>query len=125
MYAIRSYYDTEKRSFPQADEDKLAGIEEGATVGADWDTNVSNKPTTISAEQATAIEANTAKRSYPEADENKLAGIEESATVGADWETNVQNKPTTIVITSYSIHYTKLYDPCPWYRFQTSSELTW
>ncbi len=67
-----------------------------ATNGANWETNVANKPTTISEEQATAIEANTAKRSYPEADETKLEGIEENATVGADWETNVQNKPTTI-----------------------------
>jgi hypothetical protein len=67
-----------------------------ATNGADWETNVQNKPTTISEEQATAIEANTAKRSYPEEDETKLEGIEENATVGADWETNLQNKPTTI-----------------------------
>ena len=67
-----------------------------ATAGADWDTNVANKPTTITEEQATAIEANKAKRSYPEADETKLGGIEENATAGADWETNVANKPTTI-----------------------------
>jgi Cu/Ag efflux protein CusF len=87
---------TEKRSYPEADETKLEGIEENATVGADWETNVANKPTTISEEQATAIEMNSAKRSYPEADENKLSGIEEGATVGADWETNVSNKPTTI-----------------------------
>ena len=59
-------------------------------------TNVANKPTTISEEQATAIEANTAKRSYPETDENKLAGIEEGATVGADWQNNVQNKPAVV-----------------------------
>jgi len=85
-----------KNSYPQEDAEKLAGIEEGATVGADWETNVQNKPTTISVEQAAAIEANTAKRTYPEADENKLATIEENATVGADWETNVQNKPVTI-----------------------------
>ncbi len=85
-----------KNTYPQADAEKLAGIEEGATVGADWNSNIQNKPTTISAEQATAIEANTQKRSYPEADENKLAGIEENATVGADWNTNLQNKPVTI-----------------------------
>ena len=85
-----------KSSYPQADADKLSGIEQGATVGADWDTNVQNKPTTITAEQATAIETNTQKRSYPEADETKLSGIEENATVGADWDMNVQNKPVTI-----------------------------
>lgn len=85
-----------KSSYPQADADKLSGIEEGATVGADWESNIANKPTTITAEQATAIEVNTQKRSYPEVDENKLAGIEENATVGADWDTNLQNKPVTI-----------------------------
>lgn len=85
-----------KNSYPQADAEKLAGIEEGATVGADWNTNVQNKPVTISQEQAAAIEANTIKRSYPETDEQKLTGIEANATVGADWNTNVQNKPVTI-----------------------------
>jgi hypothetical protein len=85
-----------KNTYPQEDAQKLAGIEEGATAGADWESNVANKPTTISVEQTTAIEANTQKRSYPEVDENKLAGIEENATVGADWDTNVQNKPVTI-----------------------------
>ncbi|WP_068475767.1 ring-infected erythrocyte surface antigen domain-containing protein [Saccharicrinis aurantiacus] len=67
-----------------------------ATKGADWQVNVSNKPTTISEEQATAIEANTAKRTYPQTDEDKLSGIDENATVGADWQANVSNKPTTI-----------------------------
>ena len=84
MYAIRSYYE------------KLAGIEANATVGADWETNVQNKPVTISTQQAADIEANNQKRSYPEADEQKLAGIEANATVGADWDTNIQNKPVTI-----------------------------
>ncbi|WP_430933239.1 hypothetical protein [Saccharicrinis sp. 156] len=87
---------TEKRSYPETDENKLSGIEENATVGADWNENVSNKPTTISEEQATAIEANTEKRSYPQVDEEKLSGIEENATNGADWESNIANKPTTI-----------------------------
>jgi hypothetical protein len=85
-----------KNSYPQSDAEKLAGIEERATVGADWNTNVQNKPVTISQEQAAAIEANTIKRSYPETDEQKLAGIEANATVGADWNTNVRNKPVTI-----------------------------
>ena len=87
---------TQKRSYPETDENKLAGIEENATVGADWDTNVQNKPVTISPQQAADIEANNAKRSYPQADEDKLSGIAENATVGADWETNIANKPTTI-----------------------------
>lgn len=86
----------QKSSYPKEDADKLATIEENATVGADWETNVQNKPTTITKDQATAIEANSEKRSYPEADEDKLANIEEGATVGADWDTNVQNKPVTI-----------------------------
>ncbi len=85
-----------KNSYPQADAQKLAGIQEGATVGADWNTNVQNKPVTITQEQAAAIETNTGKRTYPEADEQKLAGIESNATAGADWNTNVQNKPVTI-----------------------------
>jgi chorismate synthase len=87
---------TAKRSYPEADETKLGGIEENATNGADWLENIANKPTTITEEQAAAIEANTAKRSYPEADERKLGGIEENATAGADWLENVANKPTTI-----------------------------
>ncbi len=85
-----------KNSYPQADAEKLAGIENGATVGADWNVNLQNKPVTISAEQAAAIESNTAKRSYPEIDEQKLSGIEANATVGGDWNTNIQNKPVTI-----------------------------
>lgn len=67
-----------------------------ATNGADWETNVANKPVTITPEQASAIETNTAKRSYPEADQTKLTGIEDHATAGADWQTNITNKPTTI-----------------------------
>ena len=70
----------------------MSGIEEGATIGADWQTNVQNKPTTITPEQAAAIETNTQKVSYPQADADKLAGIEENATVGADWNTNLQNR---------------------------------
>ncbi|MDA3906978.1 MAG: hypothetical protein PF484_12980 [Bacteroidales bacterium] len=85
-----------KNSYPQEDADKLTGIEAGATVGADWETNLQNRPTTITPEQTESIELNTQKRSYTEADENKLATIEENATVGADWETNVANKPVTI-----------------------------
>jgi hypothetical protein len=85
-----------KSGYPQEDAEKLAAIEENATIGADWETNVQNKPDTITTEQAAAIESNIEKRSYPQADEDKLETIEENATVGADWETNVQNKPVTI-----------------------------
>ena len=87
---------TAKRSYPEGMKTNWPGIEEGATVGGDWETNIQNKPVTISAEQAAAIEANTEKRSYPQADEDKLSGIEDNATAGADWNTNIQNKPTTI-----------------------------
>ena len=62
MYAIRSYYD------------KLSGIEENATVGADWQTNVSNKPTKLSDF------------------ENDLG----SPQVGADWNSNLQNIPSLL-----------------------------
>ncbi|MBN2729117.1 MAG: hypothetical protein JXR53_07820 [Bacteroidales bacterium] len=85
-----------KNTYPQADAEKLAGIEVGATAGADWNTNVANKPVTITAEQATAIENNNLKYSYPREDAEKLAGIDEGATAGADWNTNVANKPVTI-----------------------------
>ena len=76
-------------SYPQEDANKLATIEENATVGSDWESNVQNKPDTITSEQAAAIEANTEKRSYSQADEDKLAAIEENATVGADWDRNI------------------------------------
>ncbi|MCK5023143.1 MAG: hypothetical protein KAS04_03145, partial [Candidatus Aenigmarchaeota archaeon] len=85
-----------KSGYPQEDADKLATIEENATIGADWETNVQNKPDTITTEQSAAIETNTEKRSYSQADEDKLVTIEENATVGADWESNIQNKPVTI-----------------------------
>ena len=85
-----------KSGYPQEDAEKLATIEENASLGADWETNVRNKPDTITSEQAVAIEANTEKRSYPQADEDKLASIEDGATVGADWDANIQNKPVTI-----------------------------
>ena len=71
---------TAKRSYPLADENKLAGIEDGAdaNVKSDWnaasgDAEILNKPNTITTAQANAITANTAKRSYPLADENRLA----------------------------------------------------
>ena len=38
---------TSKRSYPETDENKLAGIEEGATVGADWNENLQNIPTIL------------------------------------------------------------------------------
>lgn len=87
---------SEKNSYPQADADKLAGIEEGATAGADWESNLSNKPTTITDEQAAAIETNSEKNSYPQADADKVAGIGENATEGADWDTNLQNIPSVL-----------------------------
>ncbi|BCS54050.1 fibronectin type III domain-containing protein [Geobacter sp. SVR] len=50
--------------------DKLAGITAGATVGADWTTNIGNKPTTLSGINSS--------------EGTKLAGIAAGATVGAD-----------------------------------------
>ena len=58
---------TAKRTYPSADQTKLAGIATNATAGA-------------SLTQALAITANTSKRTYPQADETKLAGIETAAT---------------------------------------------
>lgn len=48
----------------QSEKDKLAGIEASATVGADWDTNVANKPTTISQAQADEIAFQAKARAY-------------------------------------------------------------
>jgi Cu/Ag efflux protein CusF len=68
-----------------------------------WDKNyetLNNKPTTITAEQAGAINANSAKNSYPDADATKLSGIEAGAqaNVQADWNATsgdamILNKP--------------------------------
>ena len=74
---------------------KLSQLENDLNLTNDY-TQLENKPTTISSEQATAIEASKSKNSYPKADADKLATIEQGATVGADWNTNVQNKPVTI-----------------------------
>ena len=46
----------------------------------DYD-DLSNRPTTITTNQATEITTNSAKRSYPQADETKLDGIESGADV--------------------------------------------
>ncbi|WP_291856911.1 hypothetical protein, partial [Marinilabilia sp.] len=74
---------------------KFSQLENDLNLTSDYN-ELENKPVTITAEQATAIEASKAKNSYPQVDAEKLAGIEERATVGADWNTNVQNKPVTI-----------------------------
>ncbi len=74
---------------------KFSQLENDLNFTNDFE-QLENKPTTISAEQATAIEASKSKNSYPKADSDKLATIESNATVGADWNTNIANKPTTI-----------------------------
>jgi hypothetical protein len=88
---------SEKRSYPKGDAEKLATVEEHATAGADWETNVKNKPVTISQEQAEAIEENSKKNSYPPEDLEKLATVEEKATEGADWDTNLKNIPEALI----------------------------
>ncbi len=74
---------------------KLSQLENDMNLTPNFE-ELENKPTTISPEQATAIENNNKKSSYPQRDAEKLAGIEENATAGADWNSNVQNKPVTI-----------------------------
>jgi Cu/Ag efflux protein CusF len=103
---------TAKRTYPVADETKLAGIQTGAevNVNADWNAvggdaqilnkpsfsvvatsgnynDLTNKPVTITTAQADAIAANTTKRSFPLDAETKLNGIEAGAEVNvrADW----------------------------------------
>ncbi len=74
---------------------KLSQLENDLNLTNDFQ-QLDNKPTTITSDQATAIEVNSRKNSYPQQDSEKLAGIEANATVGADWNSNLQNKPTTI-----------------------------
>ncbi len=67
-------------------------------MGIDWNTNVQNKPVTISQEQAEAIETNSQKRSYPVEDQEKLARLSENPTqAGADWNVNLQNIPLVLL----------------------------
>jgi hypothetical protein len=61
---------------------KLSGIATGATVGADWSSNLANKPTTLAGINSTEA--------------TKLSGIAAGATVGADWSANLANKPSTL-----------------------------
>lgn len=61
---------------------KLSGIAPNATVGADWASNVNNKPTNLSGINS--------------AEGAKLGGIAPNATVGADWSSNLNNKPTNL-----------------------------
>jgi hypothetical protein len=74
---------------------KLSQLENDLNFTGNY-AELENKPTTITDDQATAIEDSKGKNTYPKADADKLRTIEENATVGADWETNVQNKPVTI-----------------------------
>ena len=74
---------------------KISQLENDLNLTNDF-TELQNKPTTITAEQVTAIENNNRKNTYPQEDAEKLAEIEEGATAGADWNSNVQNKPATI-----------------------------
>ncbi|MCT4640373.1 MAG: hypothetical protein N4A72_21925 [Bacteroidales bacterium] len=101
---------TNKVSYPDADRNKLAGIETGSqrNVQTNWnatsgDAMIINKPVTISPEQATAISRNTLKRSFNDNYKTKLDGIEAGANknVKANWAANsgdaeILNKPPTI-----------------------------
>jgi hypothetical protein len=99
-----------KVSYPDADRNKLAGIETGANrnVQSNWnatsgDAMIINKPFTITQEQATAISRNTLKRSFNDNYKTKLDGISAGANknVNANWASNsgdaeILNKPVTI-----------------------------
>ncbi len=74
---------------------KLSELENDEGFTSNYE-ELKNKPTTITTEQAEAIETNSQKNSYPDTASKKLATIEESATAGADWATNLQNKPSLI-----------------------------
>ncbi|WP_289054299.1 hypothetical protein [uncultured Carboxylicivirga sp.] len=102
--AIAIEANNHKNSYPQEDAEKLAGIEENTTAGADWELNVQNKPLTITPEQSAAIEANTQKRSYPQTDEDKLSRIEENATVGANWVTPSRKANSNVSTCSTGIY---------------------
>lgn len=62
-----------------------------ATVGADWNSNVSNKPTSLSAINSTEA--------------SKLAGIQSGATAGAIWGSNISGQPAdaNILNSSFSL----------------------
>ncbi len=93
--------------YTDVDATKLSAIESGAevNVNADWnatsdDSQILNKPTTITSTQASEIETNNAKNSYPTADATKLSGIESGAevNVNSDWsatsgDSKILNKP--------------------------------
>ncbi|MCT4640374.1 MAG: hypothetical protein N4A72_21930 [Bacteroidales bacterium] len=101
---------TNKVSYPDADRNKLAGLETGANrnVQSNWnatsgDAMIINKPVTITPEQSTAISRNTLKRSFNDNYKTKLDGISAGANknVKANWAANsgdaaILNKPTTI-----------------------------
>ena len=86
-----SVYITAAEVTPQADSDWASTVSP---------TQILNKPTTISTQQADEITANTLKRSYPILDEDKLATIETGAQVNvrSDWDATtgdalILNKP--------------------------------
>ena len=86
-----SVYITAAEVTPQADSDWASTVSP---------TQILNKPTTISTQQADEITANTLKRSYPVLDEDKLATIETGAQVNvqSDWDATtgdalILNKP--------------------------------
>ena len=71
---------TAKRTYPAADQTKVAGIEAGAEVNvqADWDATtgdafIDNKPTTITTAQANAITVNSAKAGITTGQVNAIA----------------------------------------------------
>lgn len=75
------------------DHSQAAHAPSGATVGADWNTNISNKPTllTLGETETTAHRGDEGHTAY---DHSQSAHAPSGATVGADWNTNVSNKPT-------------------------------
>jgi hypothetical protein len=61
---------------------KLSGIENNATAGATWDSNVTGQPTNLTDLNPT--------------EGAKLSGIDDNATAGADWGTNLTGRPVEL-----------------------------